>query len=89
MQQLWLKDTDVHNCMYCRQFGEMVNSGGIDRQLVHEIQNGQKSDASGKRSNRAQLRKELEEWVQMQLKENQFSYLLAEQLDDHQKIRRK
>ena len=47
-----------------------TSSGGSDRQLVSETWKGQNDTAAGDRSNFAQLGKELEEWVQSQLKDS-------------------
>ena len=48
-----------------------TSSRGIDRQL--ETQKGQNDNATGDQSNFAQFEKDLEEWVQSQLKENQLN----------------
>ena len=50
-----------------------TSSGGIDRQLVSEIQKGQNDQAAGDRSDFARLGKELEKWVQLQLNESQLN----------------
>ena len=62
-----------------------ISSGGIDRQLVSEIQKDQNNKAAGDRSNVAQLGKELEEWVQSQLNESQLSGSVSvEPMEEHQ-----
>ena len=59
--------------------------GGTDRQLVSETQKGQNNKAAGDRSDFAQLGKELEEWVQSQLKESELNGSVAvETTDEHQ-----
>ena len=50
-----------------------TSAGGIDHQLVSETQKGQNDKAAVDRSNFAQLGKELEIWVQSQLKESQLN----------------
>ena len=63
-----------------------TRSGGIDRQLVSETQKGQNDKAASDRSGFAQLGKELEEWVQSQLNENQLcGSVPVEPTDEHQR----
>ena len=54
-------------------FENWTSSGGIDRQLVSETQNGQKDKTAGNRSIFAQLGKELEDWVLSQLNEKELN----------------
>ena len=62
-----------------------TSSRGVDRQLVCETQKGQNDKAAGDRSNFAQLGKELEDWVQLQLNECQLNNsVYVEQSEDHQ-----
>ena len=62
-----------------------TSSGGNDRQLVSETQKGQNDEAAGDQRDFAQLGKELEEWVQSQLNENQLNgSFLVEPTDEHQ-----
>ena len=62
-----------------------TSSGGTDGQLVSEAQKGQNEKAAGDRSDFAHLGKELEEWVQSQLNENQlYGCVSVELMDEHQ-----
>ena len=62
-----------------------TSSGGIDMQLVSKTQKGQNDKVADDRSNFAQLGKELDEWVQLQLNETQlFGRFPVEPTDEHQ-----
>ena len=77
-----------HNCVQLSALWTLENwtsSGGTDGQLVGETQKVQNDKAAGDRSDFAQLRKELEEWVQSQLNENQLNGSFSvEPTDEHQ-----
>ena len=62
-----------------------TSSGEIDGQLVCETQKVQNDKAAGDRSDFAELGKELEEWVQSQLNENQLNGSVSvEPTDEYQ-----
>ena len=66
-------------------FENWTSSGGTDRLLISEIQKGQSKIAAVDRSNFAQLGKELEEWVQLQLNESlPNGSVLVKPTDGHQ-----